>query len=170
MGEPAGRQSWDRVVGDGAESSPGYSEEALSFNPSVNPNSGDKVLRAQRVSGLARERVQVEFGWRVLSCRDSRIIMVHRDVGQKRDWRQGTKVERKQGKHGERDGEKNCYRNHIIRLRNRHQTSRSSVCLCVCVSFYVYVRVCVFVSYHSLRISRGAQNLFRRCRNRPSLL
>lgn len=51
-GEPAGRQSWDKI-GDGDVASPDLTVEGEgkfpSFNASVNPNSGDKVLRAQMV-------------------------------------------------------------------------------------------------------------------------
>ncbi|CAM9442144.1 unnamed protein product [Scytosiphon promiscuus] len=47
-GVTAGRQSWDRV-GDGDESPPVSAEDDLTFNPSVNPNSGDKILRAQQL-------------------------------------------------------------------------------------------------------------------------
>ncbi len=54
-GEVAGRQTWDRTSGDEDEASPGVpedgeEEEALpTFNPSVNPNSSDKIMRAQQV-------------------------------------------------------------------------------------------------------------------------
>lgn len=46
-GEAAGRQSWDRTDA-GDKPSPDYADEALMFNPAVNPNSGDKVVRAQQ--------------------------------------------------------------------------------------------------------------------------
>ena len=50
LGETAGRQSWDRVEGNKqASSSAASGEEPLTFNPSVNPNAGDKVLRAHQV-------------------------------------------------------------------------------------------------------------------------
>lgn len=54
-GVVAGRQTWDRA-GDGDEMSPGFADEDLTFNPSVNPNSGDKILRAQQVRIIAGRR------------------------------------------------------------------------------------------------------------------
>ncbi|CAN0017732.1 unnamed protein product, partial [Sphacelaria rigidula] len=47
-GEAAGRQTWDMATEkEQAESPPG--EEDLSFNPALNPNAGDKILRAQQL-------------------------------------------------------------------------------------------------------------------------
>lgn len=54
-GEAAGRQSWDRTDA-GDKPSPDYADEALMFNPAVNPNSGDKVVRAQQLRQWKGER------------------------------------------------------------------------------------------------------------------
>lgn len=50
-GESAGRQSWDRVDEDEDVQDPASEEEAalLTFNPAINPNSSDKILRAQQL-------------------------------------------------------------------------------------------------------------------------
>lgn len=53
-GEPAGRQTW--VRGAAGEEEEEGDEPLPTFNPSVNPNSGDKLMRAQQVSGEGKEK------------------------------------------------------------------------------------------------------------------
>lgn len=48
---------WDRAAVAGEEEEADADEEPLlTFNPSVNPNSGDKLMRAQQVSGRVEGR------------------------------------------------------------------------------------------------------------------
>ncbi|CAN0040837.1 unnamed protein product, partial [Discosporangium mesarthrocarpum] len=48
LGRPEGRQMWDRI-GEGGLKGEGKGEMPT-FNPGVNPNSGDKLLRKQQLS------------------------------------------------------------------------------------------------------------------------
>lgn len=53
-GEVAGRQTWECLEEDASSSS--GQDEALAFNPAVNPNSSDKLLRAQQVKSPSCSR------------------------------------------------------------------------------------------------------------------
>eukprot|EP00752_Nemacystus_decipiens_P008292 g7413.t1 len=48
-GESAGRQTWDRVSAGEERGDDGADEPLPKFNPSVNPNSGDNVMRGQQI-------------------------------------------------------------------------------------------------------------------------